>query len=378
MINSEKISYWELKSFFKEIDHLIIGAGIVGYSTALRLKERNPNARILIIEQGLLPSGASSKNAGFACFGSATELTDDLKTMSYDSVWQTVEKRWKGLELLRRTFGERAIDYHCHGSWDLITDKISDTYSSTLAQLEIYNKELKSITGIDNVYSEDREVANKFGFRKVHTSFYNKLEGQIDTAQLNHAFYKKVINSNVHVLFGIKALTINGSSQPIIETTAGNIQARHVFICTNGFAAQFLQDEDVRPARAQVLITKPIQNLKIRGTFHYQEGYYYFRNIDDRILFGGGRNLDFEGETSSELITTNQIQFALEQLLAEVILPDQSFEVDHRWAGIMGVGKVKSPIIKQIDNHTYCGVRLGGMGVAIGSLVGQELADLLK
>jgi gamma-glutamylputrescine oxidase len=44
----------------------------------------------------------------------------------------------------------------------------------------------------------------------------------------------------------------------------------------------------------------------------------------------------------------------------------------------MGVGKQKKPIVKQLSEHVYCGVRLGGMGVAIGSIVGKELADLIE
>ena len=35
MIPNEKISYWEQKTFFNDVDYIIIGAGIVGYSTAL-------------------------------------------------------------------------------------------------------------------------------------------------------------------------------------------------------------------------------------------------------------------------------------------------------------------------------------------------------
>ncbi|MCB0381887.1 MAG: FAD-binding oxidoreductase, partial [Psychroserpens sp.] len=107
------------------------------------------------------------------------------------------------------------------------------------------------------------------------------------------------------------------------------------------------------------------------------QGYYYFRNIDNRILFGGGRNLDFKGEETTEFNQTQLIQNKLEELLKTTILPNTPFEIEHRWSGIMGVGQQKKPIVKQIGNHTYCGVRLGGMGVAIGSLVGQELADLL-
>ena len=107
------------------------------------------------------------------------------------------------------------------------------------------------------------------------------------------------------------------------------------------------------------------------------EGYYYFRNIDNRILFGGGRNLDFKGEETTDLSQTALIQNQLEALLKTTILPNIPFEIDRRWSGIMGVGSQKKPIVKQLSNHIFCGVRLGGMGVAIGSLVGQELANLI-
>ena len=64
-------------------------------------------------------------------------------------------------------------------------------------------------------------------------------------------------------------------------------------------------------------------------------------------------------------------------MLHEIILPNTDFKIAHRWSGIMGLGAHKKPIVKQLSNHIYCGVRLGGMGVAIGSLIGQELADLV-
>jgi len=43
----------------------------------------------------------------------------------------------------------------------------------------------------------------------------------------------------------------------------------------------------------------------------------------------------------------------------------------------MGVGAQKTPIVKQLSNHTYCGVRMGGMGVAIGSIIGKEVSALI-
>ena len=105
MLNIKELSYWELDTYFCDVDFLIVGAGIVGYSTALEIKKRNPTSKVLLLERGFLPTGASSKNAGFACFGSATELIDDLSHISEKEVWETVEMRWKGLQNLKKIIG---------------------------------------------------------------------------------------------------------------------------------------------------------------------------------------------------------------------------------------------------------------------------------
>ena len=377
MLNVDRTSYWERKNYFDGVDFLVIGAGIVGYSTAIHLRKKNPKANILVLERGYLPSGASSKNAGFACFGSPTELADDIQSFGETHVWETVKLRLEGLEYLKQLLGKDTIDLQINGSWDLITEGEKDRFDEIAGLIPYFNEQMEKITGEKDVYSIDKTISSRFGFGNIYGSFHNRLEGQIDTSKMNTAFYKLAVELDINTLFGIEALSIASEDTTIIKTNAGEIEAKSVFICTNGFAKQFLKEDDILPARAQVLITKPIENLNIKGTFHYQEGYYYFRNIDNRILFGGGRNLDKKGETTTELETTDQILDRLKVLLKEVILPNTPFEVDHTWAGIMGVGETKKPIIKKVDKNVYCGVRLGGMGVALGTLVGKELSELL-
>ena len=95
-----------------------------------------------------------------------------------------------------------------------------------------------------------------------------------------------------------------------------------------------------------------------------------------RVLFGGGRNLNFEREATDKFGTSEDIQDSLLHLLQTVILPDTKFEVDYAWSGIMGIGKDKSPIIKKTNNNVAFGVRMGGMGIAIGAEVGKSLSKL--
>ena len=86
------VSFWEQQSFYNNIDYAIVGSGIVGLSSAIELKNKYPNAKVVILEKGFLPSGASTKNAGFACFGSPTEILDDLSILSEQEVFEMVEK----------------------------------------------------------------------------------------------------------------------------------------------------------------------------------------------------------------------------------------------------------------------------------------------
>lgn len=366
------LSYWEQSKWFSNIDFLIIGSGIVGLNAALILKQKQPQSKILIVEKGMLPSGASTKNAGFACFGSLSEICSDLLTHTEDEVLELVIKRQEGLALLRENLGDKAIDYQHHGSFELFTSQAF--YDKTVAKIDEINKLLKPIFKT-NVFSSERNI---FSFANIHDQYIkNQFEGQIDTGKMMQKLLQLVASKGVMILNNLKVDTIaNDSNKPTITLTNGfNIEAKKILVATNGFASELLK-ENVEPARAQVLITKPIEDLHIKGTFHFDEGYYYFRNINNRILFGGGRNLDFEAEKTTEMQTTKKIQDQLEAYLSEVILPKTSFEIAMRWTGIMGVGKQKKAIVKQVSPNVFCGVRLGGMGVAIGSLVGKELAEI--
>ena len=90
-----QLSYWELKNWFTNVDFTIVGSGIVGLHTALALRERFPKAKILLLATGSLPQGASTKNAGFACFGSLLEIIDDFKTHSEEEVIDLVQEHGK-------------------------------------------------------------------------------------------------------------------------------------------------------------------------------------------------------------------------------------------------------------------------------------------
>ena len=370
------LSFWEKSTYLTAIDFAIIGSGIVGLNAAISFKEKYPNAKVVVLERGVFPAGASTKNAGFACFGSVSELLDDLETMGASAVFSLVEKRWKGLRKLRQRCGDKAMDYQEFGGYELFL-KNNEAVKKCKEAIPYLNEKLATIIGVKHTFRIEKELG-KFNFGKVKNILYNQSEGQINPAKMMERLRYIANEKDILILTGVSIQEITESGGRVdLETAQGTtIKAAKVLVATNGLTKRLLADTALQPARNQVLITEPIPNLQLKGTFHFEQGYYYFRNYENRILLGGARNKAKVAETTDEFGLTPLIQDTLESFLREVILPNQEVKIAHRWSGILGVGNQKSPIVKKHSEHIGVAVRLGGMGVAIGSLVGEEGAAL--
>ena len=375
--NHPTLSYWEQNSFFHNIDVLIIGSGIVGLNAAITIKEHRPQWKVIILEKGVLPAGASTRNAGFACFGSMTELLQDKKQNGEEAMLQLVEKRYNGLQALIHRIGKENLDYRPYGGYELFTDE--DTFQHCLLYQSQLNNLLHNISRIKDTFTIANEKIKTFGFANVKHLLFNKAEAQIDTGKMMKALISIAIHKGIEIYNGCMVLKIEeeGKSATALCHNNWRINARKILVCNNGFAKSLLPDLDVQAARNQVLITAPIPKLKIKGTFHYQAGYYYFRNVQNRILLGGARHLAPHEENTTSFDTTPKIKSALLNLLHQTILPNQNPPIQQWWSGILGIGNAKTPILKTVSPSISTALRLGGMGVAIGTLVGQEGANRL-
>ena len=368
------LSFWE-KNSLTEYDYIIIGGGIVGMSTAAEIKEKAPNASVLILEKGTFPQGASSKNAGFACFGSITELLADLKTLSEAETIEIVQNRWSGLQALRKRLGDNNLDYIANGGYELVSQK--ESYS--LDKIEQINTLLKPIFK-KNVFTLEDSKIHSFGFNSnnINNLVYNTFEGQIDTGKMIKSFISYLRSIDIAILNGQEVTKFNDAGNFVTVLSNGiEFKGKKLAICTNAFTKKLLPEINLYPGRGQVILTKPIEDLKFKGIFHMEEGYFYFRNLGQRILFGGGRHLDLKNETTTNFNTTAFILNTLKDKLDKTILPNQTYEIEHQWSGIMAFGENKTPILKNISKNISIGVRLGGMGIAIGSHLGGSIAELM-
>lgn len=369
------LSFWEKDVFLKKYDVLIVGAGFSGLWLAYFLKKNAPNTEIAILESGVLPTGASTKNAGFACFGSPTELLENIEVMGHDQAMFWAEQRYRGIKTIEQYFGAD-ISYDDCGGTELFDEK--NIFEETKEQLETLNHSIKSIIGNEEHFFVDEKIIGQAGFSGFQYAIKNEVEGSIHSGKLINSMIEMLQALKVKMFFGVEVERFEEHPQEVAVIAKNGMifNARHLSITTNAFTKILLPEVDLYPGRGQVLITEPIEGLNWRGTFHFDKGYYYFRNYQNRVLFGGGRNLDFNTENTDEFALTDLVQNQLERLLYNNIIPNyKNIKIDQRWSGIMAFDTTKTPVCECLSERLSLSVRMNGMGVALAPTLSEKLAS---
>jgi glycine/D-amino acid oxidase-like deaminating enzyme len=375
------ISVWEKESFFAPQDIIIVGNGFVGLWSAFYLKKKKPHLKITIVDRGIIPTGASTRNAGFACFGSLSELIHDGHTMGNGKMLELVEMRFKGLERIQKYFSKNEIDFNLCGGYELYDSNNAISLEQLTQNIEYLNSLLKPITKAKQTFKLiDGKIAD-YGFGNTKHLIKNNLEGYLHPGKLVQLLLQTVQSMGVQVFCNteIKSFEKLNDNFELNTNQSFNLTTKQLLICTNAFAKELLPELDIVPARGQILVTSEIKNLPWKGSFHSDEGYYYFRNIGKRVLLGGARNKAFIEEQTTDMQTSEFIQKHLERYLEDVILPYRKgqYHIDHRWSGIMAMGSEKMPIVKEVKPNIFCAVRMSGMGVALAPIVARSITKLM-
>ena len=173
----------------------------------------------------------------------------------------------------------------------------------------------------------------------------------------------------------------------LVRTERGDVHARVVIVCTNGWAAELLPElaEHLYPCRNQVLMTKPtaaaaawgVGALSIDSEVGARE-VYVPRRPDGRVCLGGARALEPDAAVGStdDGSTSAVVGRYLRRFLAERF-PRLEADVEAEWTGILGFTRDKRPLVGAVRPGVFCGVGFCGHGMPQCTGVGKALAQMV-
>ena len=162
-----------------------------------------------------------------------------------------------------------------------------------------------------------------------------------------------------------------------VHTPAGTVSAGLVLVATDGSMAALLPDlaGRVRPVRLQMLATALLPTSVLPRPVSLRLGYDYAQQDGSgRLLIGGGRDQDPEGEETSSTEPTAVVQQWIEGMAAR--LADGPVSVTHRWAATAGYTPGGVPLVVRAgDRIVACG-GFNGHGNLIGPIAARAALAL--
>jgi glycine/D-amino acid oxidase-like deaminating enzyme len=207
-------------------------------------------------------------------------------------------------------------------------------------------------------------------------------EGQVHPMLLVDSLKRYATNLGIQLLNGFPVDSLGSADADLQEIYLDNqliIKSKNIIICTNALTNTLLPSPQVIPQRGQVLVSAPIPGgipERLKGNFHGDAGYLYYRNLgNDRLLLGGARNLDFQGEQTDRWAENPAITQHLTDYALQVLgLKAEGLVWEQAWSGTMGFTPSGVPHLQALGTHRWLVAGMNGMGMALGPEMGRRVA----
>lgn len=368
------LSVWEKQTWFQGADIVIAGAGVLGLWTAIEIKRRKPQWRVVVAEANAVPLGASTRNAGFACFGSPGELWHDIQLLGEEKAMQIVLQRWLGIRKIASHFKQSDIGLQWCGGYECLWPHNAN---EVMPHIPALNGLLARLTHEKKVYQLEANAAQTFGLRGFEAVIANRTEGVLHSGKYVSALAHLAAQHGVDILYGARIDEVDYSNGGhTVVTTRGQLQADKLVWTTNAYLSQKFPQAGIKPGRGQMLLISPATPIVWKGAFHAHEGYYYWRDLDGMLLIGGGRHTELAEEETLDITTTASITAHLQDFAAKHLLAEP-FTVVQQWAGLMAFTPDKYPMLQHQGHGEWIATCCNGMGVAISPVFAETVAEAL-
>jgi glycine/D-amino acid oxidase-like deaminating enzyme len=363
------VSVWQADGSqpIREVDFLIVGAGLAGCTAAYFAQQAGRS--VTITEMRDVALGASSRNAGFMITGLDTYYHHAIE------IWgqSTVRELW-------------ALSAKTHSYWRQFANagdvRLTECGSLLLAESDEEARDLEAAARAMHADKLDVEFLSRDPLDRGYCAAIRQpWDAAVQPYELVWSIFRQsgaelIANNEVY------AIEQPGHETVLVHSRQYRFRARHVLLCTNAYSA--LIDPyfvgKVIPTRGQCLVTAPLKDPVLDTCGYSDYGYMYYRmTFDQRLLIGGGRkqHKPLENGTTDDR-TTDPVQRTLDAYLRERF-PDVDAPVERRWAGIMGFSVDGLPLVGTLPDKPRVGFAVGftGHGLAMAAGTVERAVDLL-
>jgi glycine/D-amino acid oxidase-like deaminating enzyme len=366
-------------------DVCIVGGGFAGLWTAIRLREFDSNARIVIMEADLCGSGASGRNSG----GTGhwwSKLPTLLKALGKDDATFLLNKSVAILDDMADFIAQHGIQCDLRRG--------SATWTATApAQLGAWDTMLRAADkiGIDPPYTvlTAEELRAQFGSGPYYAGVVEGGALRIQPAVLARGLRRIACERNVEIFENSPVTQVRSDAAGVsVVTGHGRVLAQQVVLAANAWMAHLPEfRSSVMVVSSDIIATDPIADvLKERGLANRPGSRnsrlmlnYGGKTPDGRVYLGrGGGTIAYDAHIGPEFDYSPKQAREIEADFRYLYPELRDIPITRAWAGPIDRSTIGLPWFGQLgDDRIHYAIGFAGHGVSATAIAGRAIAARL-
>lgn len=377
---------------------LIVGGGFTGLWAAIQVKEREPDADIILIEKTFVADGASGRNGGFlsSSLAHGDTNTDHHFPGEADKLYQLGQQNLTELlDTLKR--------YNIEAHYEQVGETQVATNPASVTALR-KDFEQEKAEGDNVVWFNKEEMQEQVNSPTYLAGLWRRTgqDGTIDPARICWGLKAVLLKLGVRIFENTSLNDIQplGTEKMRVKCGYFVIQSNKVLMATNAFHNPLSKlRKSIIPVWDYQLATEPLNETQLAAIGwhktrhamgnHANMFHYYRMTHDNRITWGGGGAVRYYFNNGTNHNYAD-IQLRFEQLAQEFFetFPQLAgIKFSHRWSGIIATSTRFCMVSQQAFNgrvawtvgYTGLGVAASRFGARIAiELLGYQPSDILQ
>jgi putative aminophosphonate oxidoreductase len=345
-----------------DADVCIVGGGYTGLWTALRVKELQPDASIVLLEADICGGGPSGRNGGFA--------------LSWWPKIETLQKRVGNEEALRLVKASEAavaeigefcnrerVDAHFHQGgwlWTATSPAQVGSWDGAVAAAEAYGERPFELLSAE-------EVQARTGSPVHLGAAYEKGAASVQPAFLARGLRRVALERGVRIHERTAMVDLDREAG-VVRTPSGTVRAGAIVLALNAWAIKIPELSRALVAVASDMVaTAPMPDRLAESGWTGGEAisnsrlmvHYYRTTKDGRVALGrGGGRLAFGGRVNSNFDYSGGQTGELKGDLVRLVPAAEGVPVTNAWGG---------PIDRTTDGLPFAGRLPGRVPIVYGT-----------
>lgn len=364
-------------------DVAIIGGGLVGLWTAIRLKEAAPDCDVVVLEQDICGGGASGRNGGFV-LSWWPKLSSLVALIGPEDAIRVARSSEDAITDIQQYCATHRIDADFRRGgwlWTATTDAQAGAWDGLLDLCVRYGVEpFRPVP--------PEEAARRAGSPAHRAGVFEASAAIVQPAALTRGLRRVALEQGVRIHEHSRVRRFSRAEPVVIETDGGTLTAPRLVIATNAWAAGIRElsrslvviSSDMiatAPARDELARIGWAPDLSITDSQTMVD--YYRLSRDGRVVFGkGGWTIAYGGRIGPAFDRSARRAAEVTADFRRYYPQLSRVPVTHDWSGPIDRTPNSLPLLGYLGGrrHIVYGVGWSGNGVGPSGIGGRVLAAM--